>query len=124
MTIAYWCVLAAAFIPLLFVGYAKFTGGRYNNYKPREFLAKLEGPQARARDAQLNSYEAFPPFAAAVIIAHQLAAPQSQIDLLALGWVGLRLFYGVCYIANWAMLRSTVWLLAVGCVVGLFVIAA
>src|SRR5690606_27565063 len=106
MTLAYWCVLAAVFIPILFVGYAKFTGGRYNNYKPREFLARLEGRQARARDAQLNGYEAFPPFAAAVIIAHQLAAPQFWVDLLAAAWIVLRLFYGLCYIANWAKLRS------------------
>ncbi len=38
MTLAYWCVLAAALMPFLFTGIAKFSGGRYNNYSPREFL--------------------------------------------------------------------------------------
>jgi uncharacterized MAPEG superfamily protein len=101
--------------------------GRYDlraNQHPRDFLAKLSGPASRANAAQLNSFEAFPAFAAAVLVAQYAHAPQHSIDLLAIAWVVLRLIYGALYIANLAALRSLVWFSGMACVVGLFVIAA
>ena len=68
MSIAYWCVLVAAAFPYVFTLLAK-SSGRYNNSAPREFLEKQEGYHKRAHWVQLNSFEAFPAFAAAVIIA-------------------------------------------------------
>lgn len=124
MTIAYWCVLVGAFLPVLLTGVAKFSGPGFNNFKPRDFQERLAGFRQRAHWAHLNSFEAFPPFAAAVIIAHQLGAGGSTADLLALGWVGFRLLYAVLYIANLATLRSLAWLGGVACWVGLFVLAA
>jgi uncharacterized MAPEG superfamily protein len=124
MTIAFWCVLIAALMPYAFTGAAKFSGGRYNNYKPREWLDKLEGWQKRAHWVQLNSFEAFPPFAAAVIIAQLAQAPQATIDGLAIAFIALRLLYGLCYIFNKATLRTLVWTAAFGCVVAMFVVAA
>lgn len=124
MTTAYWCVLIGGFMPILWTATAKFGGGRKmsfgQNAAPREFLAGVTGLQKRADWAQQNSFEAFPVFAAAVIIAHLAGAAQARIDLLALAWVGLRLAYGVCYLADWATLRSVVWTGAVFCVAGLF----
>ncbi len=64
MTWSYVCVLLAGFMPLLFTGYAKFTGPGFNNRRPRDFLAGLEGARQRANAAQQNSFEAFPLFAA------------------------------------------------------------
>ena len=55
---------------------------------------------------------------------HLAEAPQFWIDLLALNFVVLRVFYGVLYIADKPSLRSLVWILAIACVVGLFVISA
>ena len=126
MTTAYWCVLIAAYLPIAFTGIAKFgAGGKdFDNAAPRAMLAKLDGWRARANWAQANGFEAFPPFAAAVIIAHLTAVPQARIDLLALSFIGLRLVYGALYIANLATLRSIVWIASVGCVIGLFVSAA
>jgi uncharacterized MAPEG superfamily protein len=124
VTIAYWCVLAAALLPYAFTSFAKFSGPGFNNYKPREFLEKLDGARKRSHWAQLNAFESFPMFAAAVIIAHQLQAAQSTLDLLAIGYVVLRALYGVLYIANQAALRSMVWFASMGCIVGLFVISA
>ena len=125
MTIALWCVLAAMLMPFVFSSAAKFGGeGRYNNYKPRDFLDKLEGWQKRAHWAQLNTFEAFPPFAAAVLIAEMLNAPQNQVDGLAVAFIVLRILYGVAYLANKAPLRSLIWTGAFGCVVGLFVVSA
>lgn len=122
MTIAYWCVLIAAYLPIVFTGIAKFgAGGRdFNNHAPRAMLAKLDGWRARANWAQANGFEAFPPFAAAVIIAHLTGAAQPRIDALAMAFIGLRIVYGVLYIADLATLRSIVWAASVGCVIALF----
>ena len=124
MTTAYWCVLAAGLMPYLFVGISKATGSRYDNRDPRTWQSRLAGLPARAHAAHLNSFEAFPPFAAAVIVAHVLQAPQPRVDGLALAFIALRLGYGVCYLAGWATLRSLVWVLALACCIGLFAIAA
>lgn len=128
MTMAYWCVLIGAFMPLLWTATAKFGGSKKmafgQNAAPREFLETVQGVQKRAHWAQQNSFEAFPAFAAAVIISHLAGNAQSTIDMLAMAWVGIRLAYGVCYLADWATLRSVVWGAGVACVVALFVTAA
>ena len=78
MSTAYWCVLAAALLPYAFTGLAKFSGPRrYDNHAPRDYLDKLDGWRKRAHWAQLNSFEAFAPFAAGVIIAQQSAVAQT-----------------------------------------------
>ena len=124
MTLAYWCVLAAALMPFLFTGIAKFSGGRYNNYSPREFLEKQEGFRKRAHWAQLNSFEAFPMFAAAVIIAHLTGAEQDYINTLAIAFIGIRIVYGAMYLANLAALRTLVWTSGLACVIALFAAGA
>ncbi len=128
MTIAYWCVLAALVLPYLYIGYAKFTGGDFGpkqNHNPREFLEKLEGARKRAFWAQQNSFEVTPGFAAAVIIAQQISeAGQGTIDGLALTFVASRVLYGICYIADWASIRSLVWAVGMVCIVALFAVSA
>lgn len=124
MTTAYWCVLAAALMPYLFAGIAKFGDRRYDNRAPRDFLSSLEGRQKRADWAQQNSFEAFPAFAAAVIIAHLAQAAQGAINTLAVAFVLLRIVYGWAYITDRPTLRSLVWIAALACMVGLFVVAA
>ncbi|AHK15346.1 MAPEG family protein [Thalassolituus oleivorans] len=121
MTNAYWCVLIAAMMPYIFTFIAKFTGGRYNNFSPREFLEKQEGFRKRANWAQMNSFEAFPPFAAAVIIAHLTGGEQGWIDTLAMAFIGLRVVYGALYIGNFATMRTLIWTAALGCNIALFV---
>ena len=74
MTLAYWCVLIAIFLPYLSTATAKFLGPGYGpraNQDPRAFLGTLEGWRKRANNAQLNGFEVTPAFAAAVIIAHE-----------------------------------------------------
>jgi uncharacterized MAPEG superfamily protein len=123
MTTAYWCVLAAALLPYIWTIAAK-AGPGFDNTAPRIYLDRLTGWRQRATWAQLNAFEALPPFIAAVLIAHQLHAPQERVDLLALVFVGLRLAHGLAYIANLATLRSLLWTGGIGCVIGLFVIAS
>jgi uncharacterized MAPEG superfamily protein len=125
MTIAYWCVLLAAFLPIVWAGVAKTGAKGYDNARPREFLARLEGRAARANYAQANSFEAFPPFATGVVIAHVTGgADQSTIDLLAAVFIVARIAYGLCYIADKSTLRSLVWLVGFGATVGLYFAAA
>lgn len=123
MTTAYWCVLLAALLPYPWVLVAK-ANLRYDNRRPREYLAQQTGWRQRAHWAHLNTLEAFPMFAAAVIIAHQLHAPQVRLDQLAMAFIGLRVVYGFLYIANVAWLRSLVWFGAIGCCVAMFLLAA
>ena len=125
MTIAYWCVLVAAILPLIWAGAAKSGAENYDNASPRSFMAALSGWQLRADWAQQNSYEAFPPFAAAVIIAHvSQNAGQGTIDLLAGLFILARIVHGIMYITDRATVRSLAWTVGFGCVIGLFIAAA
>jgi len=123
MTIAYICVFIAIFLPFVFAGLAK-SEGQFDNARPRAWLERLEGWRQRAHWAQLNTFEAFPPFAAGVIIAHQLNGSQAWIDGLAVAFLIFRGLYGYFYIADRATLRSLAWTGGFACVVGLFIVAA
>ena len=123
MTTAYWCVLAAALIPYFTVAVAK-SKGDFDNAAPRDWLARQEGFRKRALWAHQNAFEAFAPFAAAVIIAQLAHAPQGWIDLFAVAFVLARIAYSALYILDKPSLRSIVWTIGFACVVGLFIIAA
>lgn len=127
MTIAYWSLLAALFLPYMFTGFAKFQGGfgPKQNHNPREFLETLEGARKRAHWAQQNSFEVTPAFAVAVVVAHQIGtAGQGTIDGIALAFLASRIFYGICYITDWASIRTLVWTFGMACIVALFVVSA
>lgn len=118
-TLAYWCVLVAALLPMLCAVIAKWGGlgksrkdGGFDNHNPRAWLARQTDWRARANAAQANSFEALPFFIGAVLIAHQLGAYQTRLDLLAFVYVVLRVVYILMYVANLASLRSLVWVLA------------
>jgi uncharacterized MAPEG superfamily protein len=119
LTVAYWCVLVAALLPIVCAGIAKWgmfarspRDGGYDNHAPRAWLANQKSWRARANAAQANSFEALPFFIGAVIIAHQHSAMQLRIDVLAFGFVVLRLVYILMYLADLATARSLVWMLA------------
>lgn len=123
MPFAYWSVLVAALLPYLWVGLAKAQRG-YDNAAPRTFLAGTTGWRARANSAQLNAWEAFAPYAAAVIIAVTRGAPLGTVNALCGVFLAARVLHGLAYIADQATLRSLLWTVGFGCVIGLFVIAA
>ena len=117
MTIAYWCVLIAAVIPLICDRHRQ--GGRRALQQSRSAGLARTSSRAIGRAPQrreANSFEAFPFFAAAVIIAHLTHAPQGRLDLLAVIFVLARIAYVVCYLADWHWVRS--------CMSGLPAIAA
>lgn len=115
-TVAYWCVLLAALLPYVCATLAKSGGfgkprsqGGYDNSDPRGWLAKQGDWHARANAAQANSFEGLPLFIGSVIIAHQLGAAQTALDILALLFVTLRVIYIAMYVAGLPALRSAVW---------------
>lgn len=121
MTTAYWCVLIAALMPYVASSIAKAGGERYNNRNPRLWLDRQGGFRARANAAQENSFEAFPFFAAAVLVAHLTQAPQDRIDALAVIFIVARVAYVVCYLADWHWSRSIVWTMGLVATITLFV---
>lgn len=127
MTIAYWCVFIMIFVPWIMAAYSKKSAGFSfkDNHNPRDFLSKVSGVSARANAAQQNSYEIYPAFAAAVIIAHLTGqAEQLTINSLAVGFVVLRVLFCIFYILDKAFLRSLSWALGFACIVALFISAA
>ena len=120
MTIAYACILLMGILPYAAAGIAKKGFEQYDNSMPRQWLAKQTGFRARANAAQANLFESLPLFFAAVIIASISHAPQTKIDLLAVGFVIARIAYLICYVANWPTARSIVWLLGLLCVITIF----
>lgn len=115
-TVAYWCVLLAALLPYACAYLAKYQGfgkprsqGGFDNGDPRAWLARQQGWKARANAAQANSFEALPFFIGAVIIAHQLGAGQTRLDILAVLFVFLRIIYIAMYVAGLSTARSAIW---------------
>lgn len=127
MTLAYWCIFITIFLPILCAAYAKRLGGftMADNHEPRAFLANLSGKAARADAAQRNSYETFPPFAAAVIIAHVTGgAAQGVINFWALLFVASRIAFVLCYIHDKSLARSALFGVNLLCITALFIAAA
>jgi uncharacterized MAPEG superfamily protein len=120
MTIAYLCILAAALLPYVWIGVAKAGAPRYDNRDPRGWLEKQDNPRVRrAAAAQHNAFEAFAPFAAAVLMAQLAGVDASAINVLAVGFVGFRVLHGLLYVGNKHLFRSLVWFAALACVLAL-----
>jgi uncharacterized MAPEG superfamily protein len=125
MSIAYWCIVIAAALPYLWVSLAKASGDRYNNRDPRGWQAKQENPRSkRAYAAQMNGYEAFPPFAASVLMAQFAQVEGQRVLWLAMAFVAFRILHGIFYITDKPTLRSLVWLLGLASVLTLMMSAA
>ncbi|WP_416467668.1 MAPEG family protein [Pseudomonas sp. LFS044] len=127
MTVALWCILFALLLPPLCALIAKVSSGRFgmkDNHDPRAFLDTLSGLPRRAHAAQHNSYEAFPAFAAAVLVADIVGnAEQVTQDVLGVMYITSRLLYIICYLADWAALRSLVWFAGLAIIVSFFVVS-
>jgi uncharacterized MAPEG superfamily protein len=130
-TLAHWCILIAALLPIVCAGIAKSGAmnkprreGGYDNADPRAWLARQGDWRARANNAQANSFEALPFFFAAVLVALQMGAAQRSLDLLAAAFIVLRLLYIYFYVSDRASLRSLVWILGLAVNVAILFLAA
>ncbi|MBS0639211.1 MAG: MAPEG family protein [Proteobacteria bacterium] len=116
MTIADLTLLAAVLLTIGTIGVAKVAGGRaYNNANPRDPGFYQDPFRARALAAHQNGFEAFPFFAAAIILAEMRHAPQGILDVLAIAFILLRVVYVALYLGDKPTARSLVWFCAFAC---------
>lgn len=124
MTIALWCVLVAGILPYICAGIAKSGFKDFDNRNPRQWLASQTGFRARANAAQQNSFEAFPFFAVAVLVASLKGVTSGWVDGLAIIFIFARFGFIACYLVDKAGLRSIFWICGIFCVITLFVMSA
>ncbi len=128
MTVPLVCLAIVAFLPYVcaWVGgwlrYRQF--GTLDNKNPRRQQAALEGAGARAQAAQANAWEALPFFTAAVVVAHLSGANPGKAATLSEIFVATRVLHPIFYVADLDVLRSLVFVVGFGCVVGLFLLSA
>ena len=110
LTVAEYCVFACVTLYLLTIVPVKWIGFRdYDNSKPRNPAFYQDAIRARALGAHQNGIEAFPFFAAAVLLAEFRAAPQNLINELAVLFLIVRIAYVFTYLGNRPRLRSILW---------------
>jgi uncharacterized MAPEG superfamily protein len=112
MTIAEWCVFGALLLYLLTIAPIKWIGfHRFDNANPRD-PDFYKGPiGSRALGAHQNGIEAFPFFAAAVLLAEFRGSPQRYVNELAVLFLIVRVAYVLTYVGNRPSLRSILWAL-------------
>jgi uncharacterized MAPEG superfamily protein len=126
MTIPLFCVFVAFLLTMASKGpvalaMARQPGG-YDNKTPREQQASLQGWGRRAVAAHLNSFEAFPAFAAAVLVASIAAGDPVWTARLSVVFVIARALYVPLYVFDFDRMRSLVWTVGFGSTVGIFLL--
>ncbi len=127
MTLVVACIILAALLPILVkspLGYlqSKQAGG-YDNHNPRIQQQSLTGIGHRALAAHQNAFEAFPPFAAGVLLALWAEAPILQIQILCVVYIVARIAHPIFYLADIDKLRSTSWAIGLGASIWLMCLA-
>ncbi len=119
MTIALFCILLAAIMPIVCAGLSKGKAmsvsrreGGYDNRNPRDWIKTQEGFSKWADAAQANCWEALPFFAAAVIVSHMLGVVGWLPNALAVLFIVLRIVYVWLYVTARQRERSLVWSVA------------
>ncbi len=121
MTFAYMCIVIALILTIILAGIAK-KGSEVpiNNNDPRSHVRHLKERAKYAYGAEQNSYESFPPFAIAVLVAHITGATQLTIDLLAGLYIVSRLMYITFYLQGKGTLRSVTFMVGLVATITLF----
>jgi uncharacterized MAPEG superfamily protein len=110
MTVAEWCLFASLMLTLVSIAAVKWLRfGVFDNSKPRDPAFYEDPIAARALGAHQNGIEAFPFFAAAVLLAEFRGCPQNLVNELAILFVIVRIAYVFTYIGNRPTLRSILW---------------
>jgi len=120
-----YCIVVAfllIYFPFLAVAFARIGVG-YDYYAPRAMFEKLPPYAQRATWAHQNSFEAFPIFAAAALMAYVTGVNSSIAAWAALTFITARLLYSVFYISNIPLLRSLMYAIGLVCSCTLFVLS-
>ena len=88
----------------------------------RSLTDELAG-RARANAAQHNSFEAFPFFAASVILATLAGVDGPRVDQLSVVFIVARWLYVFFYVTDRPIWRTVCWTVAYVCVVSLMAIS-
>ena len=125
MTVAEWCVFGTLMLCFLTIASVKWIGfRRFDNAKPRDPSFYEDTIRARALGAHQNGIEAFPFFAAAVLLAEFRIAPQRLIDELAILFLIVRVAYVFTYLGNRPTLRSILWSIGFAINIAIFFLPA
>jgi len=125
MTIAEWCIFAIVMLYLLSIAPIKwFRFRRFDNSKPRDPAFYDDPIAARSLGAHQNGIEAFPFFAAAILLAEFRACPQRLVDELAVLFVIVRIAYVFTYLGDRPTLRSILWSLGFAINIAIFFMPA
>jgi uncharacterized MAPEG superfamily protein len=100
----------------------KLAGG-YDNRDPRGQQQHLEGLGKRALGAHHNGFEAFAPFAVAILMCAQRGVNIDLVGWLAIGFVVVRTAYVAAYLADLSTLRSLLWALGMAATIALMIAA-
>ncbi|WP_339664309.1 MAPEG family protein [uncultured Pseudomonas sp.] len=114
MSFPLWCLFFAALMLVLtkapvVVAMARSGEKGYDNSHPRAQQNALTGWGARAMAAHANMFEAFPLFAAAVLVVQVTGTIGTLANVLAGLFIVARILYTLLYLADRATLRSLVW---------------
>jgi len=126
MSIPMLCLVFSALMIVLTkvpVAMAMAERGGYDNRHPRAQQAELTGFGARALAAHQNMLEAFPVFAAGLLLALWAQADPFWTSSLALAFVAARVVYTVLYLGDYPVLRSMSWGVGYAASLGLMVLA-
>ena len=122
MTIAELCLLGAVILTIVSIVPAKLNGAReYDNGNPRDPRFYTPGLRVRSQGAHLNGYEAFPFFAASVILAEMRLVPQSMVNALAAAFLVARILYVLLYLTDRPTARTAAWSVGLLCNLAIFV---
>jgi uncharacterized MAPEG superfamily protein len=125
MTIAEWCVFAIVLLYLLSIAPIKWLRfRRFDNSRPRDPAFYEDPIAARSLGAHQNGIEAFPFFAAAILLAEFRACPQRLVDELAVLFVIVRIAYVFTYLGDRPTLRSILWSLGFAINIAIFFMPA
>lgn len=127
MTLPLACILVAWLLvwpPKLLSSYEQGTlAGGYDNVDPRVQRQGLGERGRRAQAAHENSMEAFPAFAASVLVAHVAGADATVASAAAITFCVARAIYPWLYVAGLATARSAAWTIGALSTFALFVVA-
>ena len=128
MTLPFWCLFVAIFIPIVLAGIGGYHRsqqfGTPDNNAPRQQAAKLTGAGARAVAAQENAWEGLIVFACAVFVNHLAGGDPLWAGRFAIVFVLARISHAACYLADLATPRSLSYAVAMASCIALFVSAA
>jgi uncharacterized MAPEG superfamily protein len=114
-------LLVAGVLPVCSTAIAKWGFSQFDNHNPREWLAHQTGFRARANAAQHNAFEAFPFFAAAVVLGLVLQLDAAVLDRYCLVFVAARVLYLAAYVADFAAFRTLCWLTGYASCIAIYV---